>query len=203
MEKILIATSNIGKFNEISSILEDLPIKLIALKDIHLIVPEEIEDGKTYQENAYKKANYCAKKCGVMTLADDSGLIVDALKGELGVFTRRWGAGNKASDEEWIKYFLERIKNEQNRTATFVCCVCLVDNKGKVLTTARGETNGLLSNKLEAPIKAGIPLSSVFKAEGTNKVHSNLSIEEKNKISHRGKAMNEIKCYLKQYFVKS
>ena len=133
-----------------------------------------------------------------MTLADDSGLIVDSLVGELGVKTRRWGSGEKASDAEWLNYFMERMSNEENRNATFICCACLVDGQGEIIKIARGETKGTISKNIEAPVKSGIPLSSVFIPEGLDKVHSAMTVEEKSKISHRGKAMMQIKKFLEE-----
>jgi XTP/dITP diphosphohydrolase len=197
MMKLLIATGNEGKFNEIKRKLEDLPFEFCKLD---FLIPDEVEDGTTYEENAEKKARYCALKMNTMTLADDSGLIVEALKDQLGVFTRRWGAGPSVSDEEWLAHFMEIMKDETNRKAKFVSCICLVDPTGKVLTTSRGEIEGTLARTIEAPIKSGIPLSSIFTPNGTDKVHSAMSIEEKNKIGHRGKALVRIKTYLEKYF---
>lgn len=201
MKQLLIATGNHGKFEEISSSLAGLSLKLLSLKDINLQIPEEVEDGTSYEKNAYKKAYYCAKKSGMMTLADDSGLVVEALKGELGICTRRWGAGPKASDEEWLDYFLKKMKKEENRTAEFVCCICLVDEQGSIITKSRAETKGTITKMIEAPIKKGVPLSSVFKVDGCNIVHSAMNLEEKNKVSHRGKAMLQIKEFLKEYLL--
>jgi non-canonical purine NTP pyrophosphatase (RdgB/HAM1 family) len=190
--KLLIATGNEGKFTEIVHALEDLPFEFFSLKDTNLTIPDEIEDGTTYEENAEKKAVYCAQKTNMMTLADDSGLVVDALKDELGVFTRRWGAGKDVSDEEWLDYFMERMKSEENQNAMFVSCICVVDSTGNVIASARGESKGTITETIEAPIKPGIPLSSVFKVDGEENVHSAMSIQEKNLISHRGKALKKI-----------
>jgi XTP/dITP diphosphohydrolase len=151
--------------------------------------------------NAYKKGYYCAKKSGLMTLADDSGIIIDALKNELGVKTRRWGAGENATDQEWIDYFLKRMENEENRRTTFVSCLCLVNEEGNILKLGKGEIKGIITKNLEAPILPGIPLSSCFLPENHTKVHSALTIEEKNKISHRGKAMIKIREYLAHNFL--
>ncbi len=88
------------------------------------------------------------------------------------------------------------MEKEPNRKAIFVCCACLVDDKGKILKTARGETKGILTRELQAPILPGIPLSSIFVPEGCTQVHSQMTPEEKNRVSHRGKAMEEIKGFL-------
>ncbi len=198
--KLLIATGNKGKFEQIASFLTGLPVDCISLEDADISLPEEVEDGTTYEENAEKKARFCAQKTGMMTLADDSGLIVDALQNQLGVFTRRWGKGKEASDEEWLDYFMERMKGEENRKATFVSYICVVDAKGDVIARSRGEIAGTITKTIEAPLKLGIPLSSVFKPEGCSKVHSAMSMEEKNRISHRGKALRAIREKLTHFF---
>ena len=202
--KLLIATENLGKFKEISASLAHLPLKLISLKEVNLTVPDYVEDGKTYAENAFKKAQYAAQKTGLMTLADDSGIVVNALKNELGVKTRRWGAGAEASDQEWINYFLKRMEfcPDEKRTATFICNLCLVDEKGNILKKFVGKTKGKITKTLEAPIHPGIPLSSCFVPEGFNKVYIALSTEKKNQLSHRGKALHQVEEYFKNSYFK-
>lgn len=202
MKKLLIATGNLGKFKEISASLANLPLKLISLKEINLAIPDSVEDGKTYAENAFKKAQYAAQKTGLMTLADDSGIAVDALKNELGVKTRRWGAGANASDQEWINYFLKRMETylDEKRTATFTCNLCLVDEEGNLIKNFVGETTGKITKSVEAPIHPGIPLSSCFIPEGFDKVYITLSTEKKNQLSHRGKALQQVEEYFKHLF---
>ena len=199
MKKLLIATSNKGKLDGLSYELLSLPLNIVSLQNYLVDDSTLIESGNTFEENAKIKARFYAEKIKLMTLADDSGLIVEALKDELGVKTRRWGAGEKASDKEWLDFFLKRMEKEKNRKALFVSCICLVDNQGKIICTARGETYGTLAREIQAPIKPGIPLSSIFIPDGCDKVHSAMSVEEKNKISHRGKAMRVIKAFLEEY----
>jgi len=198
MEELLIATGNIGKYQEISAILQGLPLKIYSLKDFDLEIPDSVEDGKTYAENSLKKAKYAAEKTGMMCLADDSGIVVDALRNELGVMTRRWGAGAKVSDHEWIDYFLKRMEKEENRSAKFICHAYLVNSKGETLYDCVGETEGKIMRELMAPIIPGLPLSSCFLAEGAEKVYAALSKEEKSAISHRGKAMVKVRDYFQK-----
>ena len=198
MKELLIATGNAGKFQEISEILQDLPLKLYSLNDFKVVIPESIEDGNTYAENSLKKARYVAQMTHLMCLADDSGIVVDALKDELGIMTRRWGAGSKVSDLEWITYFLKRMETEKNRTAKFICHAYLVNPQGEVLYHCEGETKGIITPELLAPIIQGLPLSSCFVAEGYDKVLAAMTVEEKNQISHRGKAIKQMKEYLQQ-----
>ena len=109
MDKFLIATGNQGKFGEIFDVLQQLPCEVVSLADLEGEVVQVEEDGQTHEENARLKARYFWEQTGWMTLGEDSGLEVDALKGELGLHTRRWGAGHDASDEEWLDYFLKRM----------------------------------------------------------------------------------------------
>lgn len=153
-----------------------------------------------FDENACAKARFFASKTGFMTVGEDSGIIVEALKDELGVKTRRWGAGESASDQEWLDFFMKRMEKEVNRAARFVCCAYLVDGEdgafGSGGRSFRGETRGIIADSIMAPILPGIPLSSVFVPEGSDMVYAALSTAEKNKLSHRGKAMVQLRNFL-------
>lgn len=201
--KLLIATKNPGKFAEISEVLSSLPIKLLSLADLNL--RDEVEEhGETHEENATLKAQYFFEKTGLPTLGEDSGIHVDAFPGELGVQTRRWGGLEKATDEEWIKYFLGQMAGVtgEKRGAKFVCFAALILGNKFVQASQEtpaifsGETCGIITKTLEAPLKHGIPISSCFKPEGFDKVYAALTIEEKNTVSHRGKAMNQVREFL-------
>jgi XTP/dITP diphosphohydrolase len=130
-------------------------------------------------------------------LAEDSGIVVDALKGQLGVKTRRFGAGEKASDEEWIEYFLDVLKDvpANKRTARFICHAALLNGEGEIYMFS-GVTEGEITFELQAPLYRGLPISSCFRPVGFDKVYAALSVEEKNRVSHRGKAMHEVKSFL-------
>lgn len=196
MRELLVATKNPGKFREIEEALGAVDFKLAFLGDLSLENGYFVEDGETFEENARKKASFYYKKFNgrfEYVLGEDSGIIVEALRGELGVKTRRWGAGERATDEEWIGYFLKKMESvaEAQRGAEFVCCACLTCGGKEVVF--RGETKGLITQGLEAPIVAGIPLSSCFRPDGFSCVYAALSVEEKNRISHRGKAMEPLR----------
>jgi non-canonical purine NTP pyrophosphatase (RdgB/HAM1 family) len=195
---LLVATKNPGKYREILEVLGDLDFDFSFLGDLSVEDGDFIEDGETFEENAFKKAKYYFDKTGTFALGEDSGILVDAFPGELGVKTRRWGAGEHASDEEWIKYFMDRLEGVKERGARFVCCACLYD--GKEAKYFKGETRGVITEKMMAEIVPGIPISSCFIPEGMEKVYSNLSVEEKNGISHRGKAMEEMRRLLQATF---
>mgnify|MGYP001570577641 CR=1 FL=1 len=213
MREILVATRNSGKLWEIKEALECTGLRLVSLKDFEGRTGENlgdpIEDGETFQQNAYKKARYFFDKISVngrperfWVLAEDSGIIVDALVGELGIKTRRWGAGERATDQEWVEYFLKKMEKvpENKRGAKFVCLACLIgrnENGEEFLKYFEGEAEGVVTGKLEAPLMSGVPLSSCFKPKGCGNVYSALSHKEKNEISHRGKAMAMVREFLK------
>ncbi len=198
MQKFLIATGNIGKFGEISAVLQDLPYELLSLKDLGEVMQVK-EDGETHDENAFIKARAFFKEVGCMTLGEDSGLEVDALKGELGLHTRRFGAGHEASDEEWLKHFLERMENvpDEQRTARFVCSAALILENGEE-HLFNGAAEGVITREPEAKILPGLPLSSVFKPEGFDRVYAALTKKEKAQISHRGLAIGRVRGFLIQ-----
>lgn len=194
MRELLIATKNPGKFREIGEVLSGLPLRLLFLRDLALDDSGFEEDGETFLENARKKAEFFAEKSGLLTLGEDSGILIDALAGELGVKTRRWGAGEGANDEEWIEHFLKRMSDEDNRRAEFVCAGVLFGEG--VDAFFEGRTVGEITAGLEAPIVEGIPLSSCFRPTGCDKVYAALEVAEKNKVSHRGKAMAQLREFL-------
>ncbi len=191
MQKILIATHNFGKYKELMEVLEDLPFKFVSLND-EKIEDDVEENGDTFEANAIIKAEFFSRLTGLPTIADDSGLHVDALNGELGVKTRRWGAGSNASDKEWLDYFLDRMKTEVDRRAEFVSVVAFAHMQNETLTF-RGECVGQILDSPMTDLEHGIPLSAVFLPDGKDKVYSAMSKNEKNAISHRGIAIK--KCY--------
>lgn len=195
MKKILIATGNPGKLSEIKNFLGDIQnIQFLSLQDINYQGEDCEETGETFEENALQKAKFFYEKTGYTTLAEDSGIIIEALKGELGVKTRRWGAGANATDEEWMDFFLNRMKNETNRNAKFFTAACVYD--GKTEKNFSGTCQGKILEQSNTPLEKGIPLSAYFLPEGETKVFSAMSKEEKNKISHRGKAITGVKKFL-------
>ncbi|MBN2087939.1 non-canonical purine NTP pyrophosphatase [Candidatus Peregrinibacteria bacterium] len=199
MNKILISTHNFGKYKELMEVLDDLPFKFVSLNDEN--IEEDVEEnGDTYEANAIIKAEFFGKMTGLPTIADDSGIHIDALNGELGVKTRRWGAGEKASDEEWLEFFLARMSYEENRRAEFISVVAFY-RPGQETLTFRGECLGKILSEPQVDLEHGIPLSAVFLPDGKDKVFSALSKNEKNAISHRGKAIKQLHDYLLKHFI--
>ncbi len=177
-----------------NDVLSGLPLSIITPADIG-IVTEPVEHGETYQDNAILKATHYAGIAHMPTLADDSGIIVDALHNELGVHTRRWGAGPKATDQEWIDFFLKRMHKESNRQARFVCCLAYIDTAGTT-HIFEGVCNGVITLTLEAAYLPGLPISACFRPEGHDRVYSAMSVEQKNAVSHRGQALQKFLAFL-------
>lgn len=198
IQQLLIGTTNKGKFKEISEVLEKLPIQLLMPQDVGITEQPE-ETGANYEENAKIKCLFYAQKSGLPTLAEDSGIEIDAFPGELGLKTRRWGAGENASDEEWLKHFLGELsqKPPEKRTARFHCTAALLINPNEeTIHTFVGLCPGKLLLEPQTEVPHGIPLSACFVADGFEKVYNAMTPEEKNKISHRGRAIHQVRDFL-------
>lgn len=186
--QLVIATGNKGKTAEISELLADFPIRIKNLEDFGPI-PPVIEDGLTFEENAYKKASFTARVLGFPALADDSGLCVDALGGAPGIFSARY-AGETATDARRCEYLLSEMKGKANRAAAFECAISIAVPTGQALTyEARCE--GLIT---EQPVGTqGFGYDPIFLYPPLKKTFAQLSREEKSRISHRGKALQEVR----------
>jgi len=185
---IVIATRNKGKTAEIRQLLGNYPVTIKDLDDFGPI-PEVEEDGETFDENAYKKAFFAARILGYPALADDSGLVVEALDGAPGVHSARY-AGTYATDTDRCNKLLKAMKNQTNRTAAFECVLSIAVPTGPALTyEARCE--GFISQELAGT--NGFGYDPVFFYPALNKTFAQISRAEKNKISHRGKAFQELK----------
>jgi len=185
---LVLATRNAGKTREMCQLLRDFPVEIKNLDDFGPIPPVE-EDGTTFDENAYKKASFTAKVLGLPALADDSGLEVDALGGAPGIHSARY-AGPSATDAENNARLLHEMEGKANRAAAFMCVISIAVPSGVALTyEARCE--GLIA---EAPDgNSGFGYDPVFYYPPLNRTFAQLSAEEKNRASHRGKAFAELK----------
>lgn len=183
MKKILIATKNKGKLYDIREIFKDLDIEILSFNDFENF-PEVEETGKTFEENAKLKAKACYEKFKIPSIGDDSGLVVEQLNGELGIFSARY-AGENANDflnnEKLIK---EIQKFREPHRAKFVCVVSYYD--GEKFINAYGEVNGRIITEPKG--KNGFGYDPLFIPNGYDKTFGELSHEEKNKISHRSMA---------------
>lgn len=187
-KKLLVATGNKGKLKEIREILSG--VEVLGLFDLPFSLEIE-EDGDTFYDNALKKASVLAEKMSVPVLADDSGLEVDALGGEPGVYSARY-SGENATDESNTQKLLCALKSVpyENRTARFVCVMCLVMPDGTVYDT-RGESEGIILTTPQGD--NGFGYDPVFYNEFYKKTFAEMTIDEKNTISHRGIALEKMR----------
>lgn len=185
---LVIATRNKNKLKEFKEILKDLQIEIRSLNDFGPI-PEAIEDGETFDDNAYKKALHTAKVLGLPAIADDSGLVVESLNGEPGVYSARY-AGDGSSDEENLNKLLQNLEGEKNRKAYFQCVLSIAVPSGPALTY-EGRCEGTIIDEKRGD--NGFGYDPVFYFEEFQKTFAQLSMEEKNRVSHRGKALAEVK----------
>ena len=188
MKQILVlASTNKGKTRELKERLQGYPVDIKNLSDFGPI-PEVIEDGETFDDNAYKKASFTARILGYPALADDSGLCVEALDGAPGVYSARY-AGENATDQDNVDKLLKDMKNEENRKAAFECVISIAVPTGAALTY-EGRCEGVLTR--EPAGDNGFGYDPLFFFPELNKTFAQLSMEEKAQVSHRGKALQEI-----------
>ncbi|MBA3004179.1 MAG: XTP/dITP diphosphatase [Desulfurivibrio sp.] len=184
---LVLATRNKGKLREFQELLKDFPVEVKSLADFGPI-PEVVEDGETFDDNAYKKAYFTAKVLGLPAIADDSGLAVEALEGAPGVYSARY-AGEKATDAENSAKLLKNMEGITNRKAAFHCVISIAVPSGPALTY-EGTCEGEL---LAAPRgEDGFGYDPIFFYPELGKTFAELTMEEKNRVSHRGKAMAEV-----------
>lgn len=185
---LVLATRNPGKTKEIRELLEDFPVDIKNLDDFGPI-PEIEEDGATFDENAFKKASFTARILGIPALGDDSGLEVAALNGAPGIYSARY-AGTDASDQENNTKLLREMEGEKDRSAAFTCLISIAVPCGVALTY-EGRCEGMISTTPAG--ENGFGYDPVFYYPALDKTFGQLSSEEKNRISHRGKALTEVK----------
>lgn len=185
---LVIATRNKGKTAEIRDFLQDFPVKVRNLDDFGPI-PEVIEDGETFEENAYKKAVQTARMLGFPALADDSGLSVNALDGAPGVYSARY-AGENATDAENNAKLLKALEGVSDRRASFHCVISIAVPTGPALTyeaSCEGEI-------VETPSgEGGFGYDPLFLYPPLGKTFAELTRAEKGEVSHRGRALREVR----------
>lgn len=186
-KQIVLATRNKGKIKEFEALVADFDIAVKGLDDFGPI-PPVVEDGNTFEENAYKKAFHTARVLGFPALADDSGLEVDALDGSPGVYSARY-AGEGATDEDNNIKLLKALNGETNRKAAFKCVLSIAVPTGPALVY-EGSCEGEIADSMKG--SNGFGYDPLFYYPPFNKTFAELTKEEKNKISHRGKAMAEM-----------
>ena len=196
METIVAASKNKHKIEEIEAITKKFGMQVISRDDAGVPPIEVIEDGETFEENSLKKAKEILALCGRITIADDSGLMVDYLGGAPGVYSARFAGeeGNDEKNNEKLLHLLEGLP-AQERAAKFVSVITMAFPDGEVLV-ARGECHGRIIQ--EPTGENGFGYDPLFVPDGYQKTFAQLSPEEKNEISHRAVALKELERLLKE-----
>ncbi len=198
MQKILIATTNEGKFHEIVNIFSDLQFTFVSLKQVGLDKYDVEEPYNTTWENALAKAKFYAKKSRLLTLSEDSGFYVDALEGAPGIKAKRYGRDGKERNNK-ILAALKSVPSDK-RTAHFELSACLYNPKNNSFSIFSGEAKGSISTKEIGDSHKGLGYDSIFYYPPLNKNFSELSVAEKNTVSHRGQALLKVKHFLEKQF---
>lgn len=192
MIKLLVATTNPGKFAEVKDFLRQLPLEVLSLSDL-ATSPKIIEDGATFEENALKKARALAEYSGYLTLADDSGLEVDALNGAPGIYSARYCGeeGNDKKNNEKLMHELREI-SEEKRTGRFVCALalCAPKSHGMKEWTVRDSCEGRISFELKG--ENGFGYDPLFFYPSLGKTFGEIDRAIKATVSHRGKALKKL-----------
>ncbi|GFZ32472.1 non-canonical purine NTP pyrophosphatase [Clostridium zeae] len=196
MKSIIVASNNDHKIKEIKQILSDINVEVKSLKDCNIDI-DVVEDGKTFLENSYKKASEIyeyAKEEGMqdfLIMADDSGLEVDYLNGEPGVYSARY-AGEHGNNKKNNEKLLEKLKGvpTEKRNASFVCAIVLINSDGKTVKVEE-RAYGVIKEELSGV--EGFGYDPLFFVPEFNKTFAEMTADEKNSISHRGKALDVVK----------
>ena len=193
IEEIIIGTNNVGKHKEICALLPK-NIKKYSPKEFDILSPEEI--GKSFEKNSFIKASYFSKKTNLICLSDDSGLEIDILNGEPGIYSSRW-AGEKNDFDLGIKKIFEKInkvekKCSKNKKSRFVCCMTLFWPNGKNLSS-KGVIEGKISNQKKG--NKGFGYDPIFIPEGYEQTFGEMEVNLKMSIDHRYKAFNKIEKF--------
>jgi len=190
MDKIVFATTNEGKVKEIKEILEGFPVEVVSMKEMDITTDIE-ENGTTFEENSLIKAREISKLTGLPALADDSGLEVDYLNGEPGIYSARY-LGKDTDYNYKNNYIIDRLKEaeDKERSARFICVISLVLPDGREFVK-----KGVMEGRIGYEIKGenGFGYDPIFYLPEYGKTSAELSSDEKNKISHRGKALRAMK----------
>ncbi len=192
--KLMIASKNKHKIEEIAELLQDIDVELISAVDFPEI-PDVIEDKDTIEGNAIKKATEIANFTGMLTMADDTGLFVNALNGAPGVYSARYAGENATYKDNRIK-MLSEMKDISDRSAYFMTVIALAI-PNKLIGISEGKVMGEITEKEIGT--EGFGYDPIFLAKETGKTFGEMSSEEKHKISHRGRALQNFRPILKKY----
>ena len=193
MLTVIAATQNKHKLTELRAIMEKFGMEVISQGEAGFGDIDVVEDGETFEENSYKKANEIMKLSGKIAVADDSGLAVDFLNGAPGVYSARY-AGEHKSDEDNNNKLLRELEGTENRSAKFVSVVTMVYPDGRVLS-ARGECPGKIIREPRG--NGGFGYDPLFVPDGFEKTFAEITSEEENTVSHRAKALEKLEEMLR------
>lgn len=201
MKKFILASNNAHKVKEIKEILKDFDFEILSLKEAGIDIDVE-EDGKTFEENSFKKADEIRKylvskgENNFIVMADDSGLEVDYLNGEPGIYSARY-AGEHGNDAKNNKKILNELKGvkEEDRKANFICVIVAVTDKGEKIV-AEGKSYGVILEELSG--NEGFGYDPLFFVPEHKKTFAEMTSDEKNAISHRGRALEKLKSNLQE-----
>ena len=193
--KLILASNNAKKLKELKAILSDMDYEILSQREAGCDF-EVDENGSTFAENAYLKAKAVADATGQLTVADDSGLMVDALNGEPGIYSARYApGGHDATDREKYMYLLSKLTGVKDRKAKFVTAIRCIFPDGRIIRT-EGEVHGVI---LEEPDgEGGFGYDPVFRPEGYERSMAVLGPEVKNQISHRANALKRFRGELEK-----
>lgn len=198
MKKILVATTNAGKLAEITSEYADLPFKFVSLKDVGLNKIEIEEPHDHTWQNALDKAKFFANKTKLPTIAEDTGLFINYLKGQPGIKTKRYGA----TSWERNSRVLENLKNVPiaKRQARFATSLCFFDPVNENFSIFSGQCLGVIAKKMSGQPNEGMGYDTIFYYPPAKKLFSQMSVTEKNLVSHRGQALTKLRYFLARQY---
>ena len=197
MNKLLIATNNKGKVEEIRALLDDLPAELLTPHDLNLEL-HVTEDGSTYAENAEKKAVAFARASGLISLADDSGLEVEALGGEPGLYSARYLQQPGATDADRRAYLLKKLENKPRPWTAHFHAAIAIATPGQSVQLADGECRGEIIPQERG--SGGFGYDPIFFVSEAKRTMAELDMYEKNRLSHRARALMNAKPILERIF---
>jgi len=201
MRQVIIATRNKNKKKEIEKLFKGFKAKVSSLYDVKIHLPHVIENGETFRQNAIKKALTFSRYIDGIILADDSGLVVEALGGKPGVRSSRF-AHTKATDRENNEKLLKLMQKvpARERQATFVCVIAIAEN-GNLKGLSEGQCKGTIG--FEAKGKGGFGYDPLFTPKGYNRTFAQFATLSKNRISHRGKALRQAKTIVQKHLLEA
>lgn len=199
MQKIILSTRNPSKAEQIKAIFAGSPYAILTLTEAG-IEGDAVEDGTTLHENALKKARFAHEhgKEKVWVMADDTGLFIKHLNGEPGIRSSRW-AGETASTEDITRYTLKRLEGAADRSASFETVVAMISPDGKEHFFS-GQVIGVILEAPRTPPQPKMPYSGIFLPNRSDKVWAEMTVEEENRISHRGGAFRQARAFLENMF---